>query len=118
MGSGMPRRTSRRLGVALSVELLVERLDELGRKDPGYRRLTLAVRRALRRLLPLLDQAALAKYMAVETAVNARDVYSTDALTQWAYWLGLRDGATPIPRVGVRKGAVKKLTRLRKAQPR
>lgn len=112
----MPRRTSRRRGAGLPVELLVERLDDLAREDLGYRRLTLAVRRALRVLLPLLDPPAQAQYMVLETAVNARDVYSTDAIAQWAYWLGVRDGATPIPRVRVRQGAVKKLTRLRKAR--
>jgi hypothetical protein len=56
--------------------------------------------------------------MAVEIAVNARDVYSTDAVAQWAYSLGLRDGAAPIGRVRVRKRAVERITRLRKAPPK
>ncbi len=94
----------------------MERFARLGKEDVRYRRLTLAVRRALRRLLPLLDRRALARYMAIEQAMNARDVYSTDAVAQWAYSLGYRDGATPMPRVRVRKRVVKGLTRLRKAR--
>lgn len=115
----MPSRTSPqyRRRTKPSVEQLVDRLDELGHTDRGYRRLTLAVRRALRRLLPLLDSAAHALYLVLENAMNARDVYCNDAVAQWAYQLGLRDGATPITPVRVRKTALKKLTLLR-ATPR
>jgi hypothetical protein len=111
----MPRRLSRTRRTGPTVEQLVERLDELSRTDAGYRRLIVVVRRAVRRLLPLLDRQAQAQYMAVEIAVNARDVYSTDAVAQWAYSLGLRDGATPMPRVRVRKRAIERITRLRGA---
>jgi hypothetical protein len=96
----------------------MERFDCFGRDDAGYRKLTGAVRRAVRRLLPLLDKRALARYMDVEQAMNAREVYSADAVAQWAYALGLRDGATPMPKVRVRKRAVAGLKRLRGAPPR
>lgn len=114
----MPRQLAPRRQTRPTVEQLAERLDELLRADTGYRRLSIKVRRALRRLLSLLDEAGSARYMTLEQAVNARDVYSTDAVAQWAYGLGLRDGATSLPRVRVRKGAMKKLTRLRRAQPK
>jgi hypothetical protein len=113
----MTRRHSRTRRTGPTVEQLVERLDRFGREDAGYRRLTLAVRRALRFLLPLLDRRALARYLSVEQAANARDVYCADAVAQWAYSLGYRDGAMPMPRIRVRKRAVKRLTRLRKARP-
>jgi len=103
MGRGMPRRLAPRRQTRPTVEQLVERLDELLHKDAGYHRVSVKVRRALRRLLPLLDKTALAHYMALEQAVNARDAYSADAVAQWAYGLGLREGATPLPRVRVRK---------------
>lgn len=96
----------------------MERFDRFGKEDTGYRKLTTNVRRAVNRLLPLLDKRALARYLDVEQAVNARDVYSTDAVAQWAYALGRRDGASPMPRVRVRKRAVRKLTRLRAAPPK
>ncbi len=86
--------------------------------DAGYRRLGRAVRRALRNLLQSLDKDAVAKYMVLEDAVNARDMYSTDAIAQWAYQLGLRDGATPLRPVRVRRTAMRKFTRLRKGPPR
>ena len=74
--------------------------------------------RRARLLLPMLDKRALARYLDVEQAVNAREVYSTDAVAQWAYSLGYRDGATPMPKVRVRKRAVQGLKRLRGAPPR
>jgi len=111
-------RTARRRRTGPSVEQLVERFDEFSKQDSAYRKLTLAVRRALRRLLPLLDRQALDRYMAVEQAMNARDVYSTDAVAQWAYSLGFRDGAMPMRQPSVRKRVVKELTRLRRAPPR
>lgn len=112
----MPGRTSRRRRTQPTVEQLVKRLDELGHTDAGYRRLTLAVRRALRRLLPLLDGPDQDAYMVLEQAMNARDVYSTDAVAQWAYRVGHWDAATPIKRVRVRKTAMNKLTRLRRVR--
>ncbi|MEO7036600.1 MAG: hypothetical protein ABI548_21815 [Polyangiaceae bacterium] len=96
-----------------TVEHLLERFDHIARNDVGYRKLTLAVRRAARRLLGLLDEKARDQYMNVEAAMLARDAYCTDAVAQWAYALGLRDGATPMRRVRVRKRAVAKLKRLR-----
>ena len=75
----------------------------------------MAVRRAVRRLLALLDERARDRYMDVEEAMLARDAHCNDAVAQWAYSLGYRDGATPIPPVRVRKRAVRKLTRLRGA---
>ena len=92
----------------------MERFDKIGVEDREYRKLTVAVRRALRQLLPLLDKLALARYVAVEQAVNARDVYSTDAVAQWAYSLGYRDGASPMPKLRVRKRTIARLTRLRR----
>jgi hypothetical protein len=113
----MPRRTQRARRTGPTVEQLMNRFDRFGSEDAGYRKLTLAVRRALRRLLPLLNEKARDQYMAVEQATNAREVYSTDAVAQWAYALGLRDGAMPTPRLRVRKRAVARLTRLRRARP-
>lgn len=78
----------------------------------------MALRRAVRRLLALLDDKARDQYMNVEQAMFARDAHCNDAVAQWAYGLGLRDGATPMPRVRVRKRAVQGLTRLRRARPK
>jgi hypothetical protein len=96
----------------------MERFDHIAQTDAGYRRLTLAVRRAVRRLLALLNKKTRDQYMNVEEAMFARDAYCNDAVAQWAYALGLRDGATPVPRVRVRKRAVQGLKRLRGAPPR
>ena len=101
-----------------TVEHLLERFDHIAQTDVGYRNLTLAVRRAVRRLLPLLDEKARDQYMNVEEAMFARDAYCNDAIAQWAYALGLRDGATPMPRVRVRKRAARGIKRLRGAPPR
>jgi hypothetical protein len=109
-------RPSRRRQALPTVEQLIERFDDLARNDVGYRRLTVAVRRALSLLQPLLDKRALARHMALEEAMNARDVYSTDAVAQWAYSLGFRDGATPLRPARVRKRVVRRLTRLRRAR--
>ena len=96
----------------------MERFDKFGKEDAGYRRLTVAVRRAVNRLLSVLDKRARARYLDVEQAVNARDAYCNDAVAQWAYSLGYRDGATPMPKVRVRKRAVEQLKRLRAAPPK
>ena len=111
-------RTSRGRRKGLTVEQLVERFDEMNGEDVGYRRRTAAVRRATRRLLPLLNDKARDQYLEVEDAMIARDTYCNDAVAQWAYWLGFRDRATPMPRVRVRKRAVKGLKRLRRARPK
>jgi hypothetical protein len=108
-------RTSRTRRTKPTVEHLLERFDHIAQTDVGYRKLTGAIRRAVRRLLALLDEKAHDQYMAVEQAMFARDAYCNDAVAQWAYSLGLRDGATPMPRVRVRKRAVRGITRLRKA---
>lgn len=83
----------------------MNRFDRFGSEDAGYRKLTLAVRRALRRLLPLLNEKARDQYMALEQATNAREVYSTDAVAQWAYALGASgwrdaDAAVARPQAG------------------
>ncbi len=96
----------------------MERFDQFGQEDPGYRKLKAAVRRAARRLLALLDDRARDQYMDVEEAMFARDAYCNDPVAQWAYSLGYRDGATPMPKVRVRKRAVQGLTRLRGAPPK
>jgi len=111
-------RTSRGRRKGLTVEQLVERFDEMNGEDVGYRRQTAAVRRATRRLMPLLNDKARDQYLEVEDAMIARDTYCNDAVAQWAYWLGFRDGATPMPRVRVRKRAVKGLRYLRRAPPK
>ncbi|MEO7036590.1 MAG: hypothetical protein ABI548_21770 [Polyangiaceae bacterium] len=113
--AAMPRRLSRGRRTLPTVEHLLERFDQFGKDDAGYRRLTMAVRRAVRRLLRLLDDQALARYMDVEEAMLTRDAHCNDAVAQWAYSLGYRDGSNPMPRVRVRKRAVAKLKRLRAA---
>ena len=96
----------------------MERFDKFGKEDAGYRRLTVAVRRAVNRLLSVLDKRARARYLDVEQAVNARDAYCNDAVARWAYALGYRDGAMPMPKVRVRERAVKGFKRLRAAPPK
>ncbi|MEO7032885.1 MAG: hypothetical protein ABI548_03555 [Polyangiaceae bacterium] len=118
MSIRLSRKRARARRAGPTVEHLLERFDHIARNDLGYRRLTTNVRRAVRQLLPLLDKRVLARYMDVEEAMLVRDAYCNDAVAQWAYSLGYRDGATPMPRVSVRKQAVAKLTRLRKAPPK
>jgi hypothetical protein len=112
----MPRRPSRGRGTKPTVEHLLERFDHIAQTDVGYRKLTGAIRRAVRRLLPLLNDKARDQYMNVEEAMLARDAYCNDAVAQWAYSLGYRDGATPMPKMRVRKRAVQGLKRLRGAR--
>jgi hypothetical protein len=114
--TAMTRRLSRGRRTKPTVEHLLERFDHIAQTDVGYRQLTLAVRRAVRRLLALLGEKARDQYMDVEEAMFARDAYCNDAVAQWAYALGYRDGIMPMPRVRVRKRAVRGIKRLRGAR--